>query len=140
MLYFAYGSNLERRGMARRCPKAKGLTAARLDGYRLVFRLTIDITPGPSGVVWGALYELTPTCQRALDKYEDAPRLYRQVKVTVVTDDGSHEALAYVMNDKSIAPPDVAHYTSIARGYADWKLDEAPLRRARLAVLSGKPG
>jgi gamma-glutamylcyclotransferase (GGCT)/AIG2-like uncharacterized protein YtfP len=140
MLYFAYGSNLARRGMARRCPKAKPLTKARLDGYRLVFRGYIDITPDPKATVWGALYELTPACLYALDRYEDAPRLYRHVTVTVTADDGPREAMAYVMNGKTIAPPEVAHYTAIARGYADWKLDEAPLRRARLAILSGRTG
>jgi len=136
MLYFAYGSNLNRRAMARHCPRAQVMQPARLEGYRLVFRGTIDITPDKAGVVWGGLYKLTNACLHALDKYEDAPRLYRQTKITVVTDEGPCEAMAYVMNQKHVAPPDVDHYSLIARGYADWKLDEAPLRRARLAVLN----
>jgi gamma-glutamylcyclotransferase (GGCT)/AIG2-like uncharacterized protein YtfP len=135
MLYFAYGSNLNRRAMARHCPRAQALTAARLDGYRLVFRGTIDIAPDKAGTVWGGLYKLTPACLRALDKYEDAPRLYHRAAVTVTGDGGPHQAMVYLMNQKHAAPPDLEHYRLIARGYADWKLDEAPLRRARLAVL-----
>jgi gamma-glutamylcyclotransferase (GGCT)/AIG2-like uncharacterized protein YtfP len=137
MLYFAYGSNLNRRAMAHRCPRAKALTVARLDGYRLVFRRYADIAPDPKGVVWGALFELTPACVRALDKYEDeASNLYRKITVTVLQDAEPLEAMAYIMNDGAIAPPDIAYYGEIARGYRDWKLDEALLRRARLATLN----
>ncbi len=136
MLYFAYGSNLNRRAMARHCPRAEAVATARLEGYRLVFRGYIDITPDKTGTVWGGLYKLTPACLHALDKYEDAPRLYRRTAIKVVTEDGPREAMAYVMNEKHVAPPDLDHYSLIARGYADWKLDEGPLRRARLAVLN----
>jgi gamma-glutamylcyclotransferase (GGCT)/AIG2-like uncharacterized protein YtfP len=136
MLYFAYGSNLNRRAMAYRCPRAKALTVARLDGYRLIFRHYADITPDPKGVVWGALFELTSACERALDKYEnEASNLYRKITVTVTREGAPCEAMAYVMESGTIAPPDVAYYGEIARGYRDWKLDEAILRRARLATL-----
>jgi gamma-glutamylcyclotransferase (GGCT)/AIG2-like uncharacterized protein YtfP len=136
MLYFAYGSNLNLRAMAHRCPRAKALTAARLEGYRLVFRRYADISPDPKGTVWGALFELTPACVRALDKYEDeALGIYRKITVTVTDDHGTRAAMAYVMNAGPLAPPDVAYYGEIARGYRDWKLDEALLRRARLATL-----
>ena len=138
MLYFAYGSNLNRRAMAHRCPRAEPLERARLDGYRLVFRRFADIVGDPAGVVWGALYRLTPACLRALDKYEDAPRVYRRITVNVIRDEVACEAIAYVMNAGPIAPPDVAYYGDVARGYADWKLDQATLRRARLAVLGGR--
>ncbi|TAK99197.1 MAG: gamma-glutamylcyclotransferase [Rhodospirillaceae bacterium] len=138
MLYFAYGSNLDRRAMARRCPQAEPVAPARLDGYRLVFRGFADIVKDPAGIVWGALYRLTPSCIRALDKYEDAPRTYRKIKVTVICDEVPCEASAYAMNKGPISPPDVVYYGEIARGYADWKLDQALLRRARLSVLGSQ--
>ena len=37
MLYFAYGSNLDVQQMALRCPRARKLGRARLDGYELKF-------------------------------------------------------------------------------------------------------
>ena len=37
-LYFAYGSNLWKRGMLTRCPQARPFLAARLPGYRLQFQ------------------------------------------------------------------------------------------------------
>jgi len=137
MLYFAYGSNLNRRAMTRRCPRAEPVGQAHLVGYRLVFRRFADIVADRSSTVWGAVYRLTPACLRALDKYEDAPRWYRKITVPVMCDGAAMEAMAYVMTGGDIAPPDVAYYGEIARGYADWKLDEALLRRARLAVLNG---
>jgi gamma-glutamylcyclotransferase (GGCT)/AIG2-like uncharacterized protein YtfP len=136
MLYFAYGSNLNLRAMAHRCPRAKALTVARLDGYRLVFRRHADISPDPKGTVWGALFELTPACVRTLDKYEgEGSSVYRKITVTVTDDRGTREAMAYIMNSGQLAPPDVAYYGEIARGYRDWKLDEGLLRSARLATL-----
>jgi gamma-glutamylcyclotransferase (GGCT)/AIG2-like uncharacterized protein YtfP len=140
MLYFAYGSNLNLRAMAYRCPRAKPLTVARLDGYRLVFRRYADISPDPKGTVWGALFDLTPACLHVLDKYEDeASNLYRKITVTVTRAEEACEAMAYIMDKGPIAPPDVAYYGEIARGYRDWKLDEALLRRARLATLHPQP-
>ena len=127
--------------MAHRCPQSKPLDRARLDGYRLEFRGYVDIVRDPLGVVWGGLYRLSPACVLALDKYEQAPRLYRQISVSVVSDTGSCDAMAYIMNkqDERISP-ELAYYTEIARGYTDWKLDEAPLRRARYAVIQGRRG
>jgi gamma-glutamylcyclotransferase (GGCT)/AIG2-like uncharacterized protein YtfP len=138
VLYFAYGSNLNRRDMARRCPGAEVVGPARLDGYKLMFSGYINIIPARGETVWGGLYRLTPACLRALDKYEDAPRWYRHETVSVIHDGERQDALAYVMTAPKAAPPDIAHYNAILRGYADWKLDAAPLQRARYALLNGR--
>ncbi len=139
MLYFAYGSNLWKRGMLRRCPKAQPVAPARLAGYRLTFQGYALIVPDPKGVVLGALYRLTPADLRALDEYEEAPRLYRRVDITVETDDGSAEAFIYLMNPdaaRGLSPqPEPAYYGEIARGYNDWKLDPTVLRRARFGAM-----
>ena len=133
MLYFAYGANLNLRNLKRSAPQAKPLRIATLQGYRLVFRGYADIAPDKNGAVVGALYEITPACVRTLDQYEGED--YRKIEVTVQADDGSHTAMAYVMKGGDIAPPQLAYYNIIARGYADWKLDVEPLRRARYASV-----
>ena len=53
MLYFAYGSNLNKQQMSIRCPKAKALGAAYIVGWRLVFRGVADIerTNDPSAML-----------------------------------------------------------------------------------------
>ena len=143
MLYFAYGSNLWKRDMLRRCPKAQPVIVARLPGYRLAFRGYAQIVPDPKAVVPGALYRLTQADLRALDAYEEAPRLYRRIDVTVETDDGPMQAFTYLMNEDAARAerpqPAPAYYGEIARGYNDWKLDPATLRRARLAAASVAP-
>ncbi len=133
MLYFAYGANLNLRGMKRRCPQAKPMIAATLQGHRLEFRTFITIVPDARGAVTGALYDLTPACLRALDHYEGES--YTQIAVTVETADGPRDAVTYIMPAGTRTPPGVQYFTEIARGYADWKLDVALLRKARIATL-----
>jgi len=133
MLYFAYGANLNLRGMKRRCPKAVPRGAAVLKGYRLEFRLYATIVPDAKAVVQGALYTLTPTCWRALDEFEG--KEYDKITITVETTDGACEAFAYVMKAGARMPPSLPYFSDIQRGYSDWKLDARALRQARLATL-----
>lgn len=135
MLYFAYGSNLNLRRMKRHAARATPVGIARLDGYRLVFRRFIDIAPDKVGVVWGAVYKITSACERTLDAYEHCPALYRKITVRVTVAGEMKDAMAYVMNDDGFAPPAIDYFTVVAQGYRDWKLDPAPLTKARIAVL-----
>ena len=43
MLYLAYGSNLNKKQMSFRCPKAKALESCILSGYKLEFRRVANI-------------------------------------------------------------------------------------------------
>lgn len=144
MLYFAYGSNLNLRHVRRHAPGAKPVGVARLDGYKLVFRRFIDITPDKSGHVWGAVYDISPACERALDAYEGFPTLYRKITLDVEVSGASGQAMAqamaYVMNEDGVAPPEIAYFTAVVQGYRDWKLDPAPLTKARIAVLHAPKG
>ncbi len=135
MLYFAYGANVNQRSLKRHAPRAKALGLARLTGYRLVFKQFADVIKDPQSTVTGVLYELTPACELALDRYEDVPGLYRKAKVTVEADQGPVEAMIYLMNGGEKAPPELEYFNVIARGYADWKLDTKVLRDARFACL-----
>jgi len=137
MLYFAYGANLNPRGMKRRCPQAVPQTTATLKGYRLEFRTFLTIVPDQTCEVHGALFALTPACWRALDAYEG--RDYEKTAVCVQTPEGPREATAYIMAGGERAPPSMAYFTEIARGYADWKLDVEILRRARITLLHPTP-
>jgi gamma-glutamylcyclotransferase (GGCT)/AIG2-like uncharacterized protein YtfP len=136
MLYFAYGANLDPRGMKRRCPQAVALGPATLHSYRLEFRTFLTIEAHPASLVRGVLFQLTPSCLRALDAYEGAD--YEQITVEVETPDGPREAMAYVMTGGERAPPSIAYFTALARGYAAWNLDAGILRKARIALLHPK--
>lgn len=137
-LYFAYGTNLNRDEMARRCPDAVPLCPARLAGYRLAFRGrpgamgVADIEPCPGSEVMGALWELSDRDLAALDRYEGYPGFYGRMTVEVQTDRGPMTALVYRLQPGCVpALPHPRYYDSIARGYRDWGLDPAPLEEAR---------
>lgn len=138
MLYFAYGANLNKRAMKRRCPASEPLHTAVLENYRLCFRRYADIGPENGAAVHGALWKVTPACMRALDMFEGSE--YRHITVNVAAEGKTFEAVAYVMHGAPpLAPPDIAYYREIAVGYQDWGLDEQRLRRARYDTLNVGP-
>ena len=135
MLYFSYGSNLNRSAMARRCPGAKPVGVARLDGFRLQFRGYAHIALAPGHYVQGAVYEITESHARLLDAYEDDA--YERIKVTVTFDGKACTAMAYAMKKAApAAPPRMDYYREVALGYRDWGLDQRRLRRARYDTLN----
>ncbi len=86
--YIAYGSNLNIRQMRMRCPHATILGTAKLKGWELLFKgsktgsyLTIEECPGAS--VPAVIWEVTPSDEAALDRYEGFPSFYykREIKV-----------------------------------------------------------
>lgn len=134
MYYFAYGANVNKRGMARRCPAAKAIGLATLDGYKLCFRQFADISAESGNAVTGVLWDVTPACLRSLDRYEGAD--YKQITVSVVREEQSFPAVVYVMTvAKPLAPPNMDYYREVAAGYRDFGIDEALLRRARYDTL-----
>ena len=78
MLYFAYGSNLDPTQMRLRCPQARYVGKARLDGYRLCFprwstiraSAVVGLEPAAGEVVWGVLYEVGGSDLARLDERE----------------------------------------------------------------------
>ena len=125
MLYFAYGSNLNKQQMSIRCPKAKALGAAYIVGWRLVFRGVADIerTNDPSAMLPVGFWDITDECLQALDHYEGYPRLYRKVEI--------NGAMTYVMNASGYSPPSKFYFDGIWRGYSDFGLDQTELWHAK---------
>ena len=127
MLYFAYGSNLDRKRFAARCPGSRPVAAAELRGYRLAFRGNghADVVRQKGGVVRGALYSLTARDAAALDYYEGAPIYYHRITVFVKDADGKlRRALAYKMrNDATDAAPSLFYVLTIICGCRDWRIE-----------------
>jgi gamma-glutamylcyclotransferase (GGCT)/AIG2-like uncharacterized protein YtfP len=132
VLYFAYGSNLNRDAMARRCPDAKPIGALHLTDARLVFRGVADCIYEEGATCPGAVWKLTPECEAALDRYEGVSGgFYRKEYVTVTGFEGEDQMLLYVMNSTGIFPPSEGYYQTIRQGYRDFEL---PLKYLRAAV------
>ena len=87
-LYFAYGSNMDRAAMARRCPASRVLGLGRLNRHRLVIMREgyASVERFPTGTVWGVLWDLALSDVPALDRYEGvASGLYVKAQQPVST-------------------------------------------------------
>ena len=122
-LYAAYGSNLNLRQMAVRCPDAVPVSTAVLEGWQLTFRgvATLERCEGsrtPVGI-WG----LTDQCEVVLDRYEGYPRLYRKEMIEVLVKGKMQPVMLYLMNEGMPSMPSKWYLDAIAQGYEDVGLD-----------------
>ena len=87
MLYFAFGSNLHKKQMKRRCRDSKYIGCYTLKNYKLCFRTNnygggvidggvADIQKKKNSKVLGAIYNISKKDEKELDIYEDFPSLY----------------------------------------------------------------
>jgi len=141
-IYLAYGSNLNLQQMGVRCPDAAVIGTTVLHDYQLLFRggrhtgvATIEMKRGSSVPV--LLWQITEKCEKALDRYEGHPHLYRKKRLMVNLDGDELVAMAYVMNEgPPLAMPDAYYYSTILDGYYDCGFDEAILKQAVMHTKS----
>ena len=98
-LYFAYGSNMSRAGMALRCPSACALGAATLPGWRFIIGADgyASIARAPGERVIGVLWRLAARDVAALNAYEGVDvGLYRQCRLMVRHQGRARSAMVYV--------------------------------------------
>ena len=121
MLYLAYGSNLNKKQMSRRCPNAKPVGSVILKGFKLEFRrvATIKHTKKNDDKLGCGLWEITKKCENSLDIYEGFPHVYS--KKIIKLDDG-REAMTYIMNNGEISPPSFKYFNTIREGFKDFDL------------------
>ena len=139
-LYFAYGSNINLNQMAVRCPDAKVVEPAVLEGYKLLFRGNgssfgvATIAPKEGSQVQGLLWKLTPYCELSLDIYEGSPRLYEKQAIMLHTKSGKQvSAMVYVMTRERERMPSIptrSYYIGILEGFQQNGLPENSLEQA----------
>ena len=141
--YLAYGSNLNREQMEYRCPNARPVGTAQLEGWRLVFRgsgsgnyLTIEQAPGYSVpvVVWA----VTKADEAALDRYEGYPVFYRKETLAITytglktAQERQATTFVYLMNEGHPAGlPSTRYMDTCEAGYRDFGFDPEALLEAR---------
>ena len=140
--YIAYGSNLNVRQMAWRCPFAEVAGIATLHDYRLLFRGSksgayLTIEPYPGAEVPVGIWEISDSDERSLDRYEGFPDFYykRTLRVTmdnILTGDQKKvEAMVYIMHeDRPLAIPSDEYLQTCGAGYCDFGFDLEPLEDA----------
>ena len=140
--YLAYGSNLNIPQMQYRCPEARIVGTAVIEGYRLLFKgsktgsyLTIEKADGyevPVGV-----WEVTERDERNLDRYEGYPTFYykkeMQLKVKGIRTGRIYDSncFVYIMHeDHPIGIPSNFYIRVCAEGYRAFGFNTAKLIEA----------
>jgi gamma-glutamylcyclotransferase (GGCT)/AIG2-like uncharacterized protein YtfP len=110
IMYFAYGSNMDESQMANRCPNARLVGRARLNGYRFIInhRGVASIVKSDKSFVDGILWSVFPDDVKALDRYEGiAYNFYFKTEITVESPQTGEQgsAIVYIASDNSFGRP-----------------------------------
>jgi hypothetical protein len=129
--YFAYGANLSRAAMGRRCPSARALGPATLEGYR--FFVGIDgwgsVGRSAGDVVHGVLWQLTPRDIAALHAFELLHKgLYKVRHLPVRFASQRLTTMVYLLRRRATGQPKPGYIEMIAAAARDWQLPENYIR------------
>ena len=124
-LYFAYGANMERAAMQRRCLSARALGPAALDGYRFV--ITRDgyasLARASGAVAHGVLWRLSPRDLAALNHFESlGSGLYRRGMLPVRLGPMRVKALVYLGRPGGPGKPRPGYIDTVIAAARDWNL------------------
>ena len=123
-IYLAYGSNLNHRQMADRCPNSNFLGSSILKDWKLIFKSVATIEKEVGKEVPVGIFQITDECEKALDIYEDYPQLYKKKELDVILSGTQVTAMTYIMVGKyGIAPPSRKYFDVISEGYKNCDLN-----------------
>lgn len=125
MIYFAYGSNMNRAHMQQRCPGVTHIEKFQLEGFRLVFKYHADIIPAEGCTVHGGLWKITEAHEEALDTYEGYPDYYGKYY-----QDG---VMFYRMREgyeKDFEAPSKWYLKTIIQGYRDFGVTQEEFKES----------
>ena len=122
MLYFAYGSNLNRYQMKKRCKYSRFIKKMIIKNYTLTFKTrygAADIEKNRGKKVYGGLYDISKYDEKKLDIYEEYPTLYKKMYFKY----NNKIVMTYIMKKKTkISFPRVRYLNVIKQGYKDRKI------------------
>ena len=133
--YIAYGSNLNILQMLTRCPDAKIVGTAELEGWQLLFKgsktgFYLTIEKEEFCTVPVAVWEISPSDEQALDIYEGYPHFYYKydielsVKSVQTKRKRKINAFAYIMKgDRPIGMPTRRYWETCNQGYRSFNFD-----------------
>src|SRR4029078_5679320 len=137
-LYFASGANMNRAAMTRRCPNARAIGPATLEGYRFFVGLEGrgSVAPSAGDVVHGVLWRLTPRDIAALHAYELLHQgLYDVRHLPVRGGGGRGRVMFYLLRRRARGKPRPGYVETIAAAGRGWKLPEPYIKSVeRLAA------
>lgn len=140
-LYIAYGSNMDEGQMAYRCPTARLLGQAEVEGYRLLFKGSLTgayatIEPQEGGRVPVLIWEIGERDEASLDRYEGYPSFYYKKDLTVQLGGQEVTAMVYIMDERRrLGEPSGAYYGVLERAYGKFGF---PMEILRAALKAGR--
>ena len=129
--YFAYGSNMSRASMARRCPNARAIGPARLEAWRFIVSLDgfASVVPAPGGIVHGVLWRLSARDLATLNAYESLDSgLYLRRTLPVRSASRVVPALVYVGRERRPGQPRPGYQRVLVAAAREWQLPEPYVR------------
>jgi hypothetical protein len=134
-LYFAYGSNMSRAGMRRRCPGAHAVGTAILDNHRFIVGLDGwgSVVPARGQSVYGVLWRLSPRDRAALHAYELLDKGLYSVRTLPVRKNSKLgvcrvPAMTYILRRQIPGRPKPGYVEMIAACARGWDLPERYIR------------
>lgn len=138
--YIAYGSNMDEGQMAHRCPTARLLGQAEVEGYRLLFKGSLTgayatIEPQEGGRVPVLIWEIGAADEASLDRYEGYPSFYYKKDLTVSLGGEEVTAMVYIMDERRRpGEPSGAYYGVLERAYEKFGF---PMETLQAALKAG---
>ena len=121
ILYFAYGMNTNRQGMAQRCPAARPVGPAQLLAHRFRFAGPADVQIDRRHSVHGVLWNITEQCLTSLDLLEGYPDFYDRKWALVSWQGQTLQALVYFMQPgHANRSPSIHYFDTVYQGYRDF--------------------
>lgn len=139
--YLAYGSNLNIRQMALRCPTAKPVGTAVIEDYELLFKGSktgsyLTIEPKAGAEVPVAVWSVELADEERLDVYEGFPTFYykTELELSVRYFSGKNvvrKAFVYIMHEeRPLGLPSGSYVRTCLEGYSNFGFDESILLAA----------
>lgn len=130
-LYIAYGSNMDKTQMEKRCPGAIVIGKTYLENWELTLPHYANIERSEGKKTPALIWEITKGNENSLDRYEGYPTCYDKIDIIVNVNGKVVSAMAYVMTyeyQKRYIKPRSGYKEQIFRGYRDAGFDEAEFR------------
>ena len=138
MLYFAFGSNLNRKQIKRRCKNSRFISRHILKNYQLVFRSkygAADIQRKKGSSVLGAIYDINKTDEKKLDAYEEFPKVYVKKYFKIL---GKKVMLYYMSSKTKQTEPSRRYLSSIIQGYKDCGYEDSHVLVSRARRIKAR--
>lgn len=124
MKYFAYGMNTNLTEMARRCPGAHSLGAAQALNHQFEFKTFATVVPTLGVHTDGVLWDISDTCEQALDRLEGYPVFYDKKSILVKHNGSIIRAMTYIMYPfEQLNYPSESYIQMLEEGYTAHGLD-----------------